>query len=137
MKQNVSKELRKAAIIGGITGIRSTAGLRHVFDQNKAVKAFAWMETLADKMPFIPARTQAPSLLARAGFGGYAASSFATEKRQRMTYAVIGAASAVLCAFVATKIRTKLGEKNRVASTMIGFAEDGIVAWAGREISAA
>jgi uncharacterized membrane protein len=134
LKSNVSREFRKAAIVGGLTGIRSTAGLKHVFNQSNAVRAFAWMEMIADKMPFVPARTQSASLLARAGFGGYAAASFASQKRQRITYAAIGAISAVLCAFAATKMRTQIGEKSRVSSALLGFAEDGVVEWAGRSL---
>lgn len=126
----------KAAAVGAITGIRSTAGLNQVFDQSNVVKGFVLLESVGDKLPFIPARTQVPSLLARATFGGFAASSLASEKRDRMTYALIGALSAVACTFAVTQLRVKLGEKSRVTGTLLGFAEDGVVAWAGRSLRA-
>lgn len=123
--------------MGGITGIRSTAGLRQIFDHSAAVKTLCYLESVGDKLPFIPARTQAMSLLARAGFGGFAASRLADEKSKRIIYGVIGAVSAVACTYAATQIRTKLGERSRLTSALLGFAEDGIVTWAERNLRAA
>ncbi|MFL5814079.1 MAG: hypothetical protein ACJ763_10925 [Bdellovibrionia bacterium] len=137
MKQNGSNGLGKAAIVGGITGIRSTAALSQIFDRNGVVRTVTFLESVADKLPFIPARTQVMSLLGRAGFGGYAASLLADEKRKRLTYATVGALSAIICTFAATQIRTRLGAKSRIANTALGFAEDGIVSWAGRSLRAA
>jgi hypothetical protein len=77
------------------------------------------------------------SLLARAGFGGYAASLLAGEKRQRLTYATVGALSAIFCTYAVTQIRTRLGAKSRIANTALGFAEDGLVSWADRRLRAA
>lgn len=94
-------------------------------------------ESVADKLPFIPARTQAASLFARAGLSGYAASQLAKEKREKLKYAAIGALSALACTFAVTKLRTKFGSKSHLRSALLGLAEDGVVAWAGRSLSAA
>jgi uncharacterized membrane protein len=101
------------------------------------VRSFVFLEAVADKLPFIPARTQAMSLLARAGLGGYAASLLAEKKQDRLAFAAVGVLSALICTFAVTQIRTRLGAKNRVTGTFLGFAEDGIVAWAGKSLNAA
>jgi uncharacterized membrane protein len=136
-KQSVSSGLGKAVVVGAITGIRSTAGLKQIFDQSKIVKIIALFESVGDKLPFTPARTQVVSLLARAGLGGFAAALFDDKRRERLLLAAVGATSAIGFTIAITRIRTRLGEKSRVAGTAFGFAEDGAVACAGRILNAA
>lgn len=94
--------------------------------------ALALGEVLVDKLPFMPKRTKAFSLFGRAVTGGLTGAAICSAKRKPAWIgAVIGAAAAVGGAYAAYNIRRQLTEKTRVPDTLIGLAEDALVAGVG------
>jgi len=143
----------EAAALGALTGIRSTAGPAAVGELSNAGliagegSPLAWFnhegvgkvlrllvagESIADKLPFIPARTEAGPLAARAIGGGLSGAAVcAAAKRPWWIGALIGAGAAVGASFAATKLREYATKQHDVPDRVIGVIEDAVVAGAG------
>lgn len=92
-------------------------------------------EIVADKLPFMPARTAPPSLMARIGSGALVgATIFAAKKERPSVGAVIGAAAAVASAFAMLYLRRKAGRKLNVPDPVVALAEDAIAIGGGLSI---
>ena len=92
-------------------------------------------EIIADKLPFMPARTSPPSLLARAGSGALVgATLFAARKEPPALGAVIGAAAAVASAFAMLYLRRNAGRKLNVPDPVVALAEDALAIGGGLSV---
>lgn len=136
----------KAASLGCLTGMRSSAGLRsagHAYGYEHLNPWFSRMilaEAMMDKMPFMPSRATPIPLIGRGAVGALAGSGVVIGRgraRERLMFGAVGAASAVLAAIVFAGLRSKIARKSRIASTLIGVAEDAVVITASRRIRAA
>ena len=96
---------------------------------DKALKLLAAGELVADKLPFVPARTHPGPLAARALTGGVSGAAISTAtKRPWWVGAIIGAAAAVGATFGAHKLRKWITEEHHVPDTVVGLVEDAVVA---------
>lgn len=137
----------RAASMGAVTGIRSAAGLRIAADSYSLgrfrpwVSRMLWAEAAMDKMPFMPARTQAVSLVGRGLLGGLAGASIdgreSERAKDRLLLGAVGAASAVAATFAACRLRQSLGRRSRIAGAAMGVAEDVVVAAVTRRVETA
>jgi uncharacterized membrane protein len=142
-----------AAVMGAVAGIRamsapavvsqlSDSGLipeegspmawLHHPGVSKALQVVATGELIADKLPFIPARTQAGPLAARAITGGISgAAVFTAAKRRWWIGALIGAGAAIGASFGAAKLRKWITEEFKIPNNVVGVVEDAVVVGAG------
>lgn len=146
-----------ALSLGALTGVRSMSGvavLAHragsldipggiplLGDSGAARLAtiLAGAESVADKLPGMPARSRPLPLAGRAAFGAFAGLLVAAVLREkRLAPAVIGAAAAVATAIGATWLRQTLTERTRVPGPVLGAVEDAVVlagtGWVARQI---
>jgi uncharacterized membrane protein len=92
-------------------------------------------EMIADKTPFIPARTSVPALLGRVLSGGLAgATLFASEGRDRNSGVILGALCAVIAAYAGENFRTVGSERLGLPNALLGTLEDKAVLALGRRI---
>jgi uncharacterized membrane protein len=92
-------------------------------------------EMIADKTPFVPARTSTPALLGRVLSGGLAgATLFASEGRDRNSGALLGALCATLAAYAGENFRTVGFERLGLPNALLGALEDKVVLALGRRI---
>jgi uncharacterized membrane protein len=138
-----------AAVIGAAAGIRSMSG-PNVISQlseaglmpaegspmawlqnpavHKAINVLAGGEMLADKLPFLPARTDVGPMAARAITGGLSGAAVcAAVRRPWWIGALIGAAAAIGASFGATKLRKWITEDQHVPNSVAGLIEDAVV----------
>jgi uncharacterized membrane protein len=95
----------------------------------KALKLLAAGELVADKLPFIPARTQAGPLAARAVTGGISGAAICSAtKRPWWVGALLGGSAAIGASFGAYKLRKFLTEEKKLPNTLVGVLEDAVVA---------
>ena len=89
-------------------------------------------EIVADKLPFMPARTSLPSLMARIGSGALVGATICAAKKENPSIgAVVGAAAAVASAFTMLYLRRKAGSKLKVPDQVVALAEDAIAIGGG------
>ena len=92
--------------------------------------AVAVGELVADKLPFMPNRTQAPSLVARGITGAFTGAAIgSSKKRSAVLGALIGAGAAIGASYAAYHLRRKAAEK--IPATVAGLIEDAVAAGAG------
>jgi uncharacterized membrane protein len=148
----------EAAVMGAVAGIRSMSApaivgqlsdagfipegnspvgwLQHP-NVGNAFKVLASGESLADKLPFLPARTGIGPLAARAITGSVGGAAICgAAKRPWWIGALIGAAAAVAASFGATRLRKWISEQHNVPNTVVGLIEDAVVTGAGQLIVA-
>jgi uncharacterized membrane protein len=142
-----------AAIMGALAGMRSMSspaivsqfarskllpvGDSRIAFLNRSVTAktlavAAAAELVADKLPFLPKRTKAPSLIFRTisgGFGGAAICS--AKKRPLLAGILIGAAGAIGATYGLYQLRRWAGQRLNVPDPVIAIAEDALVAGCG------
>ncbi len=93
----------------------------------RALKALAVGELAADKLPFIPDRTSAPSLLFRIASGALCGAAVATWRREStMLGALIGGAAAAGASYGFLAAR-KAAHRAGVPFPLSGLAEDALV----------
>ena len=98
----------------------------------KAATALMMGEVVADKMPFMPNRTDPMALATRALSGGAAGMAvFKARRRSVVIGALIGAAAAVGAADGAYHLRKKAAEQFQVSDRTVALIEDGIALTAG------
>ena len=86
-------------------------------------------EMIADKTPFVPARTSYFALTGRALSGALVGAALFTAKgRHPVPGAVLGALSAIPAAYAGEKLRVRATEKlGTMAGLILGLLEDGVV----------
>jgi uncharacterized membrane protein len=87
-------------------------------------------EMLADKLPFIPARTRALPLVGRLASGAVVGSAFCAG-RSRVACAIGGAAGAVVAAYALTRVRQFVTTQRGVPNAVAGLCEDAVALAAG------
>jgi len=141
-----------AAVIGAVAGMRSMtapalvsrlarSGLSLESMQSslldrppvaRTVLLFAAGELIADKLPFMPKRTQPPSVVFRAISGGLSGAAVcSSKKRSRIAGVLIGAAAAVGATYGAYELRRRAGERFHIPDWPIALLEDAIAASCG------
>jgi uncharacterized membrane protein len=95
-------------------------------------------EMIADKLPFIPARTTLLPLAGRVVAGALSGAALAQARKESRRGAVIVASLAALgSTYLVTSIRTLATGKLRIPDVAIGLAEDAVVSAACRSLAAA
>jgi uncharacterized membrane protein len=142
-----------AAVMGAIAGMRSMSPPKVVsqFSEvglipeegsplaflnhptvSKVLQVLSTGEKIADKLPFMPARTKAGPLVTRGLSGGLSgAAIFARTKRPWWAGALIGAGTAIAASFAAYKLRKWITEEYEIPDAVVGIVEDAVVAGAG------
>ena len=91
------------------------------------------LEVLADKLPFIGARTQPGSVVVRCLCGAFAGSAIASSRKSSVAHgAAFGIAGALIGTFGGYHARKWLVEKTRLPDPVVALAEDGIAVALGR-----
>ena len=97
--------------------------------------ALAIGELLADKLPFMPKRTEVPSLAARAVSGGLSGAVVSLSRRSKpLIGAVLGAVAAIGATFAAYELRKRTVKTLRVPDVAVALAEDVVVAAASSQL---
>lgn len=98
----------------------------------KTMAVLAIGEMIADKLPFMPKRTDAPALVTRAISGAVSGAAIcSSKKRSVIAGALLGALAAVGASYGAYKLRKWAGERFDVPDPVIAIAEDALVAGCG------
>jgi len=98
----------------------------------KTMAVLAVGEVIADKLPFIPKRTKAPSLIARTVSGALSGAAIASsKKRSGILGALLGAAGAIAATYGVYALRKAAGEKLRIPDPIVAVLEDATVAGCG------
>lgn len=146
-----------ALLLGAVAGMRSMAapamigrfaktGLLSMDDSPLAFMAgsktgvtmavLAAGEFVADKLPFVPKRTKAGPLAARAISGGLSGAAFCSANKRPLGWGILlGAAGAIGAAYAAYDLRARAAQRFRVPDPMIAMLEDAVIAGAGILVS--
>jgi uncharacterized membrane protein len=85
-------------------------------------------EMFVDKLPVAPSRTAPPPLLGRAASGGLVgAALFVSDGRRAAVGGALGAASALIGAYVGESLRLLGAERLRIPDPVVALLEDGVV----------
>ena len=131
-----------AAVIGAVAGLRSMtapaavsrwmepraldSGLVH------AATALAVAEAVADKLPFMPNRTEPFSLVWRALSGGLSAAALCSSKRRpAFLGALFGISAAIGASYAAYELRKRATRNLHVPDAVVAVAEDAVAASSG------
>lgn len=154
MERKLLRSIRQSMALGLIAGLRSaSAGViaSHIARQakpneadnrfvkfmhsngfNTALKIAAVGELIADKLPFIPARTMPAGLTARIISGGLSsAAASRTNGRNVILYALLGSAVATAATYAFYYFRKTAGNKTGITDPVIALVEDALVAGVG------
>lgn len=158
-----ARTLLTAAGVGGVTGVRSMAGpallghgmerpgrlarlliprqdgpLERALTSDAAARLLPMLavgEMIADKLPWIPPRTEPLPLLGRALLGAMAGAVIGRRAGTgALLPAAVGAVAAVAVASLATALRQRADEMG-VSGTALGLLEDGAVMAAGAALA--
>ena len=149
-----STTLALAAGMGAVAGMRSMAApalaSRHLSQRQGSsplrvsprasgvLGLLAAGEMIGDKTPFIPDRTDLPSVIGRAVSGGATAAALADARGgSALVAALVGSTAAVGSTFLSYYLRKKAGEVSGLPDPVLGLAEDAFVLTAGSRIAAA
>ncbi len=137
----------QAAIGAGlITGLRSLSGPAAVSaaladridlaaQLAPALSLLAAGEMLADKLPFMPARTAPPVLAGRVLLGALAGGALAgAYGRNLLLGAAIAGAAAALSSYVGLALRRAASQRLGLPDPLVALAEDALVLAAGRAL---
>ncbi|MCA0457989.1 MAG: DUF4126 family protein [Chloroflexi bacterium] len=133
--------------LGLVSGLRSMMGLAFFSDRAEAktthkndnpalallkrpetaaaLKFMAAGEVIMDKMPFMPARTEAVPLMGRLAMGAFVGA--AISKKEWIQGAAAGAAGALVASYAAYSIRKLLHDEAHIPNVVLGIAEDAVV----------
>jgi hypothetical protein len=134
----MTNALTQTITLGAMTGVRTMAGPVCAAQMHKdgplgrarvVVDVLAVLESLADKVLPLPPRSSALPLIGRAATG--AALGYFLNKRNRVGFALLGAASAAAAAILAVQVRRVATKQLRVPDFVMGIAEDAALAGAG------
>ena len=121
-------QLAKSGIlpVGSHLGFLAKSGTR----TSSAILAAG--EFIADKLPFIPKRTEAGPLIARALTGGLAGAAISSgKKRSWQVGALLGIAGAIGAAYGAYHLRKQADQKLHLPDSAVAVLEDLLVVGAG------
>ena len=149
MNNNKKSLLLRASVLGVMSGMRAAAPAatlsRHAVAHPDGFKktVFAPLtspiiatlatvgqigEMVADKLPFLPNRTDPQPLVARVFGGGLAGAATFREAREPVALGVlIGASSALVSSYACYYLRRELGKALRVPDPVVAVAEDAAV----------
>jgi uncharacterized membrane protein len=133
----------RALSIGAVAGMRSMtapASTLFVHDRRLArVARYAALgELIADKLPFIPARTALPSLAFRVVIGGVCGDAVARgQHASRAGGIALGALGAVAGTYLGYALRSYVTRRRLVPGVVVALVEDAIAVTAARAIAAA
>jgi len=97
-----------------------------------AFTALAVGEAIVDKLPFMPKRTQTPSLFGRVVAGGLSGVAISSSKRKSILIgAIAGALGAVAAAYAFCHLREAAQKKLHVSDTTAALVEDALVTGGG------
>lgn len=152
----MSTGITRAAAIGALSGVRTFAGIAavsHALTERpecargtaqrilarsgvaRGLTLAALGESISDKMPFMPPRTDPMPLAGRMVFGASAAAAAADRGTSRLAAALVGAAFAVGAAHLAYQLRTRISAAG-TPSALVGLAEDVTVLEGAAQIAA-
>ena len=98
----------------------------------KTTAVVAVGEIIADKLPFMPKRTDTPALIARAISGGFSGGAVClSKKRSVLAGALLGALAAVGATYGAYTLRKQAGQRSGLPDPVIAVIEDATVAGCG------
>lgn len=138
-----SKRFLRAAGLGAASGLRSLSGPAIVWGRRaaerkgfggQALRALAAGELVADKLPFAPDRTRAPSLVGRVASGALVGSSVMRGKG-RLLGALLGGGAALASTFLFFAIRQAAARRSRWLGRGVAFGEDALALWAGSRLA--
>lgn len=93
-------------------------------------------EMVLDKTPFVPSRTEPPSLAGRALAGALSGAVIAGQRGgSQAGAALLGAATALGSAHLVYNLRVGAGERFSVPDAVLGFVEDAVVWVAGSRLA--
>ncbi len=135
-----------AAALGFATGLRSMTPAAVVAQQvrrgelrarpfrflrsNKASAAFAVLaagEYVADKLPFVPARTEVPSLVTRMAMGAFCGAVVGASRRESVAAtAGVGALAALAGSFAGYAVRRQLTTRKGLSDFPVAVVEDAV-----------
>lgn len=150
----MNNTLSKALAFGALAGMRSLAAptvLSHFLSKDgsnalqntplsflgnntvaMALKGLAVSEMMGDKVPGVPDRIEAPSLIMRSGSGALAgAAVYLMNRKSWAEGAAIGAAAAIAATYGSFYLRKTLCEKTSLADPILGAIEDALVIGSG------
>lgn len=153
----VDRSLVRILGLGFVSGLRSMAGpalLARYLRENapeewphpllqfigqepgaSLVQLFAGGELLADKLPFVPARTDPLPLAGRAAAGAAVGAALsALEGRSPLAGAALGSAAAVVGAAAGYQARRALTGENRLPDVAVALVEDALTVRIGRRV---
>jgi uncharacterized membrane protein len=128
-----------AAVIGAITGLRSTAGLNVIAHGggngarargplSPVAELAALGEMIADKAIDLPARTEPAPFAVRIALGAVTAGVLSRRAGASAGLAaVVGSLTAAATTFAATRLRRSITRRSRTPDAVVGFWEDGLV----------
>ena len=96
------------------------------------LKIAAGGEILMDKLPFMPARTDAAPLIGRVVIGGLVGA--AVSKDKWVQGGVVGALGALVTTYAMYYIRKSLHDEQHIPDVILGVAEDALVVKAANTI---
>ncbi len=123
--------------IGMVAGLRSMTApaIAGAAKRNAAAGMLATLaigEMIVDKLPFVPARTQWPSLVVRSLTGAAAAWVMPhDDDRERRFAALLGGAGAIAGAYLGESLRRRAVEALHMPDPFVALFEDGIAVGAG------
>lgn len=100
----------------------------------RALLGVAGAEMVADKLPFMPARTSFPLILGRAAAGAVGGWLAAGRRHPRAQYAAAGAVAAVATAYAMVRARKWIAEHSPLPDTVVALAEDAAVAGLAQQV---
>lgn len=90
-------------------------------------------EMIADKLPFMPSRTEPPGLIGRALSGALVGAAIAAhEKKCPYSGATLGVVAAVAATFAAYHLRKQIGETFHVPDPAVAIGEDVVAVATGQ-----
>lgn len=158
MSENNTTTYALAAGMGVIAGMRSMSApallSRHLSQQKgrdgsvarllasrrtaTVLTLLAGGEMVADKTPFVPSRTEPPSLAGRALAGALSGAAIADRRGgSQVGAALLGAAAAVGATHLAYNLRVEAEERSGIPNAILGLVEDAVVWVGGSRLAAA
>jgi uncharacterized membrane protein len=120
-----------------VAGLRSMTApaIANAAKRNAAAGMLATLavgEMIVDKLPFVPSRTQWPSLLVRAATGAAAAWVLPSETvREQRNAAILGAVGAIAGSYLGEVLRRRAVQALHIPDPVVALVEDGIAVGAG------
>ena len=102
----------------------------------RTLLALAIGEFIADKLPFMPKRTQTGSLIARMASGAICGAVFCSAlKRSPVVGAVAGASAALGATYAFYELRHAASQQLGIPDPAVALVEDALAAWVGLTIA--